>query len=146
MPQQFVTAAEFRKTQKGSRTSHEGLVSASRLKLTLAGIPCFTIHTRGIPRLIRGEIVFCKNPFQIGLPDAIALIHHRCPSCGHATGRLVLLEMKTGAARRSPGQVKVRKTFEAKGALALVIRSLDDVDAIIEADLKARREPWQRNN
>jgi hypothetical protein len=133
-----VSAAAFKKLQKGSDRAHSELLEAVRIKLTVAGISVFTIYTGGIPRFIRGgEMVLRKNPHQIGLPDAFALIRWNC-RCGARSSKLVLIETKTGKGRRTADQVRIRKLFESHGAIALLVRSVDDVDGLIEADKQAR--------
>ena len=47
-------------------------------------------------------------------------------------GRLLALELKTDAGRLRPNQKAVREALEAAGAAYAVIRSLDDLRAVLE--------------
>ena len=85
--------------------------------LTLNGIPATPIHTGPRVRPIAtGSYELRANVPQRGLSDILA--------CIPPVGRLALIELKTGRARRSPAQIRAQKRFAASGALSLVIRDI----------------------
>jgi hypothetical protein len=142
---EHITLAEYRRTAHGSHRAHEGLVEAVRYRLSLAGIPVFTIYTGGIPRFegrgpARHVAGLTRNQNQIGFGDLFFL----CFDPEHLEGRAGIIECKTGQARRKPGQIKAAKLFVAHGQLALLVRRVEEIEPIIAADREARRILWQR--
>ena len=144
---EHISPAQLRTRIKGSRVSHESLVEAVRVKLAYAGIEAFPIYTGGIPKYIPGgELVLQANPHQIGIADMILMYRDVAFVGGTpvAVGRLALLEMKTGGARRAPAQVRIEKHFTSYGALCVLVRSVEDVDFIIAAHRKSTEAmAWQ---
>jgi hypothetical protein len=132
---EYISGQQLRAMTKGSLRSHESLVEACRVFLSMAGIPTWTIYTGGIPKYIPGgQMVLRKNPHQIGFGDLIALVRDH----EHPGGRVAFLEMKTGNARRHSVQLRSARKFETYGQLALVVRSVSDLEPLVRADRAIR--------
>ena len=139
---EHITPDQLRQRTKGSLGAHESLLEAVRVRFALAGLEGFPIYTGGIPKYLPGgELVLRKNPHQIGIADMIVPFRDVVfvGTSAVIVGRLGLLEMKTGNARRSPGQVRTETLFKSYGFLCVLVRNVEDVDPIIETDRNARR-------
>jgi len=125
--QRSVRAADLPRAIPGSQEAHESLVQAALTFLTLHRIPAMPIHTgaRFTP-IPGGGWRLYGNPKQHGMGDILG--------CLPPTGRMLLIDCKTGRAQLSPVQRKVHQQFTAAGALALVVRDV----AQLETDLA----PW----
>lgn len=112
-----ITARELRENRKGSYAAHEALQVAVLNLLRLRRMPAVPVHTG--PRVTPiggGAFRLRSNAAQHGLSDVL--------TCLRPSGRLVLIECKTGNARRSPEQVRLQADFSAAGALCLVVRDV----------------------
>ncbi len=101
----------------GSHASHESLQKAVLDLLALQGIPAMPVYTG--PRVAptgAGTFVLRSNKAQRGLSDVLA--------CLPPSGRLLLIECKTGGARRSPDQVRLQDQFRAAGAECMGVRDV----------------------
>jgi hypothetical protein len=135
-------ASALRQLVGGSHSAHESLVAAAIQYLTLQGFPAMPINTgpRVRPRE-EGGFELRANPLQKGFSDLITVFPPH--------GRLVLIEAKTGNARRTPEQVELQAKFRAAGALCLVIKNVLDLQPYVqEAKRLAARcsEPVDGNN
>jgi hypothetical protein len=115
------SVAEFRRALKGSYRAHQDLQRAVLELCALRGVPAVPIHTgpRVAPRA-GGGFELRGNRAQRGVSDVLA--------CLPPSGRLALIELKTGGARRSLEQARVHERFHAAGALCLVVRSIADFE------------------
>jgi len=141
MPQQHVSARQLKRLLPGSMRAHQDLVRACIDYLALRRIPAVPISTTGIPvPHPRGGFELRANRAQAGLSDVLACVPRRFPlphlhpagarvwqGPARYVGQLVLLEVKTGRARRTPEQRALQARFAAAGALCLVVRSIDDL-------------------
>lgn len=108
----------------GSVAAHESLQEAVLTYLSLHRVPAVPIHTgpRVRPRE-GGGFELRANRKQRGLSDVMA--------CLPPDGRLALLELKTGTARRSPEQVAMQERFAKAGAHCAVIRDVLDLEPLV---------------
>lgn len=127
-----ISASDFKRGLKGSYRAHQDLQRAVLDYCALRGVPAVPIHTgpRVAPRE-GGGYELRGNRAQRGVSDVLA--------CLPPEGRLALIELKTGGARRSAEQVRVHDRFHAAGALCLVVRSIGDLEAHLPA-----RKPTER--
>lgn len=142
MPQLRVHAKDLHKMISGSTRAHHARVSACLDWLSLHGIPAVPISTTGVPiQRLDGGFDLRKNPRQVGISDIMACLprriieaHPTSPCAGMMqriiVGQLVLIEVKTGNARRTPEQRAQQKRFAAAGALCLVVRDVLDLTAL----------------
>lgn len=132
MSQTHVSAADLRHQVHGSNRTHEYLVAAVLEYCVLHRIPARAIHTgpRVTPRA-GGGFDLRANKRQRGISDVIA--------CVPPSGRMALIECKTGRAHRSREQRQVRDEFTAAGALCLEVRDIRDLTAILPVG-RATRE------
>ncbi len=120
MPTQHVNARELKRMLHGSTRAHHALVAACLDWCALHRIPATPISTTGIPVLrADGRMDLKTNERQEGFSDVVI--------CLPPSGRMGLLEVKTGKARRTPAQRRLQERFEAAGALCLVVRDLPDL-------------------
>lgn len=115
-----VRAADLKKVVKGSNRRHEDMVQAALQLLALHGVPATPIHTgaRVAPRA-GGGFDLRTNRAQVGFGDiAGALPPH---------GRMLIVECKTGNARRTPAQVRLHERYACAGALCVEIRNVTDL-------------------
>jgi len=128
-----LSVRDFKRSLKGSYRTHQDLQRAVLDLCALRGVPAVPIHTgpRVAPRP-DGGFDLRGNRAQRGVSDVLA--------CLPPDGRLALVELKTGGARRSPEQVRVHQRFLAAGALCLVVRCATD----LEPHLAACRQPTER--
>lgn len=120
-PQPRVHASQLKRAVGGSQQAHQNLQAAVLRYLALNGIEAVPIHTGA--RLTRGragQLRHYGNPDQHGMSDIL--------SCLPPSGRAWLIELKTGAARRSPAQVRFHERFARAGALVTVIRQVSDLE------------------
>jgi hypothetical protein len=130
--QRTISAAELAGVVGGSTRAHHSLVDAALDLLTLHRIPACPIATTGIPvQRADGSLGLKTNERQEGFSDVVI--------CLPPTGRMGLLEMKTGGARRSPKQREMQARFAAAGAFVAEVRSIDDVIEIIHEVSNDRR-------
>jgi len=139
---EHITAQQLRARTPGSMRLHDGLQEAVRVRLALHGLEAFSVYTGGVPRFLRGgEMVLRRNPHQVGVPD-LFVPYLDLHACGLPYGRIAFLEVKSGAARRKPPQVRFQKLLESLGLPCLLVRRQEDVDPIIKAHRDARRIAW----
>lgn len=121
-----ITPAQLRRLPLGSLAAHEQLQTAVLAYLRLCGCPAVPIHTgpRVAPRP-GGGFQLRRNRAQHGMADVMA--------CLPPSGRLALLELKSGGARRSPEQRETAAKFEAAGALCLVVRDVRELEPYVGA-------------
>lgn len=115
-----LSAADLARLTKGSYRRHEDLVEAVLQYLAINGVPATPIQTgpRVAPRK-GGGFELRENRLQRGFGDvAAALPPH---------GRMLLVECKTGGARRRPAQVRLHQRYERAGALCLVIHNVTEL-------------------
>lgn len=100
----------------GFTQEHNKLVGDCIAMLEAYKIPCRMVeHGRGYRKFVkRGR-----------LPDIVAALP--------PTGRITLLEIKTGSAVLTDEQERCFEVFLAAGAMCLEVRSLSDLDPIREA-------------
>lgn len=111
-------ARRLRQLVGGSQRAHQALQEAAIRMLALYGLPAVPVHTGPRVSVGRGGAVELRgNAAQRGLADVL--------TCLPPSGRLVLLEFKTGGARRSTAQVEMHERFRAAGALCLVVRDVE---------------------
>jgi hypothetical protein len=122
-----VHASQLGRLVKGSHEAHENLQEAVLQYLALHSVPAVPIITgpRVTPRA-RGGFELRANAEQRGMGDVIA--------CLPGSGRLALIECKTGHARRSPAQVRMHRRFATSGALCLVVRNVLELAPHIAAN------------
>lgn len=115
-----ISAADLKRTVKGSYAAHEALQADILKACALHGVPAVAIHTgpRVRPRE-GGGFDLRQNRAQIGVSDVMA--------CLPPLGQLALFEAKSGNARRKPGQIALQEKFAAAGALCLEVRSVVDI-------------------
>ena len=139
---EHISPAELVRRTHGSLESHETLLDAVRRKLQLeADLESIPIYTGGIPRYLPGgALTLRKNPDQEGFADVFLMYLDTLQLHGREVviSRAAFLEMKTGRARRSAAQVKRKRHFESFGAVCPLVRTVDDVDFIVRAHLKAK--------
>lgn len=119
-----VTSAQLRRLPIGSLAAHEHLQAAVLTYLTLSGWPATPIHTG--PRVAPGAAGGYElrgNRAQVGMADVL--------SCDPNSGRLVLLELKSGQAKRSRAQRELHERFEAAGAWCLVVRDVRELEPVV---------------
>jgi len=116
-----ITAAELRRSPIGSLAAHEQLQAAVLTYLRLCGCPATAIHTgpRVAPRQ-GGGFQLRANRHHVGMADVMA--------CLPPSGRLALIEIKSGRAKRSREQRELHQRFEAAGALCLVVRDVRELE------------------
>lgn len=124
-PTARISASELRKLP-GSYRAHQSLQEAVLTFLRLRGVPAVPVHTgpRVTPRA-GGGFDLRKNTAQHGLADVMG--------CLPPDGQLLLVECKSGRARRSPAQVQLNERFAAAGAICLVVRDLRDLEPYMPA-------------
>lgn len=108
----------------GSYRAHEDLQAAVLTYLGLRGLPAIPITTG--PRVrpaADGRFELRSNAAQRGMADVL--------SCVPPHGRLLLIECKTGRARRSPAQVRMHARFSAAGGLCVVVRNALELEPIV---------------
>ena len=121
--QQTITAGELRKVIGGSLHAHQARVRACLQWLELHRIPAMPVYTGGIPRFRRdGALELRSNPEQAGLADIVACLPPR--------GTLLLIEVKTGAARRSKVQREAGERFGNAGAISLLVRDVAELERL----------------
>ena len=132
MATQHITIGELRKRTRGSLRAHEQLVDDGLRYLWLNGVPAMPVHTgpRVRPRP-GGGFDLKRNTAQLGLFDILASLP--------PTGRLLLVDMKTGGAKLSTEQRLVRDRFTAAGALCLTARSIADLERGLRTDWISQR-------
>lgn len=124
-PQLTAAASALGRLMGGSHRAHEALQEAVLQMLAPWRIPAVPIHTgpRVRPRE-GGGWELRGNPRQHGVSDVIA--------CFPPAGLLALLELKTGAARRSKAQERLAERFKRAGAVTAVIRSVRDLEVLLD--------------
>lgn len=127
-----LSVRDFKRGLKGSYRAHQDLQRAVLDLCALRGVPAVPIHTgpRVAPRE-GGGYELRGNRAQRGVSDVLA--------CLPPNGRLALIELKTGGARRSAEQTRVHIRFHAAGALCLVVRSIEDLEPHLSG-----RKPTER--
>jgi len=120
-----IHARDLKKVLKGSLRAHEALVEACITLLALYGVPAVPIHTgpRVTPRA-GGGFDLRTNPRQRGFGDLVGPLPPQ--------GRMLFVECKTGNARRSPAQVRMKERLELAGALCLTVRSATDLEQYLD--------------
>ena len=147
MPQPRAHAKDLHRLLGGSTRAHHARVSACLDWLALHKIPAVPIATTGIPVPgKRGGFELKSNPRQVGISDIMACLTRTAElhmlggeSEIHGIGQLVLIEVKTGNARRTPEQSAQQARFAAAGALCLVIRCVDELHVAIAQYLPRTR-------
>lgn len=120
MSQARVAARDLARAVGGSHAAHESLLRAVLDLCAARGVPARPIHTG--PRVApagEGTFALRANRAQRGVSDVVA--------CLPPAGRMALLEIKTGGARRTAEQRRVMDEFAAAGALSLVVRNVTDL-------------------
>jgi hypothetical protein len=126
MPQRVIHARDLKRVLGGSQRAHRSLVDACLDWCALHRIPAVPISTTGIPVLCAdGRVQLHTNERQEGFSDVVI--------CLPPTGRMGLLECKTGNAVRTRAQRDLQRRFEAAGALTLVVRDVQDLPRAIGA-------------
>jgi len=121
---QRVTAAQLKRMPIGSLAAHEQLQAAVLTYLRLSGCPATPIHTGPrVAPISGGAFQLRRNRLQVGMADVMA--------CLPPNGRLALLEIKSGRARRSREQRELHEKFEAAGALCLVVRDVRELEPVV---------------
>lgn len=117
-------ASHLRRLIPGSLQTHESMVHAALQLLALRGVPAVPIHTgpRVTPRT-GGGFDLRANRMQVGFFDIAG--------CLPWNGRALMIEAKTGRARRKPAQVRMHEHFSAAGALCVLMRSVLDLETEI---------------
>jgi hypothetical protein len=124
MPQRVIHARDLKRVLGGSQRAHRSLVDACLDWCALHRIPAVPISTTGIPVLrADGRYELRSNERQEGFSDVVI--------CLPPTGRMGLLECKTGEAVRTRAQRELQARFRAAGALTLVIRDVQDLPRAI---------------
>jgi hypothetical protein len=113
-----IAARELRRLLPGSLGAHENLQRAVLDWCALRRIPAVPIHTGPRVSPLAGGVGFelRANAAQRGFADVLV--------CIPPLGWLVLVELKTGRARRSKAQAALRRRFEAAGAICLLVRDV----------------------
>lgn len=115
-PAPSTPAAALRQAVGGSYAAHESLQLAALHFLALQGVPAIPVYTGPRVRSRPGGGFDLKgNPSQKGFSDVVGALPW--------SGRMLLVECKTGGARRSPEQIALQQRFEAAGALCVVIHN-----------------------
>lgn len=119
-----MTPTELLARGHGSYAAHQATQTGVLEYLELCGVPAVPVHTgpRVTPRP-GGGFDLRKNTAQHGLSDVIA--------CLPPSGRMALIEVKSGRARRSAEQVRLQQRFADAGALCLVVRYLRDLEPYV---------------
>lgn len=146
-----MTLTEYRRSRKGSLATHQTLTSACVRLLELQGIPAAAINQ--IARRRRDGSYHTPGA-PTGFPDVVACvpIEIRTTPAPWTTGdvgivvgllgRLLLLEVKTGRSELRPAQVGAALKWTRAGAMWGVVRSIDELPAIIaEARNGGRMHP-----
>ena len=121
MPTEHLSVSQLKARMGGSLRAHQALVAACVTWCVLHRIPAVPISTTGIPVLrADGSVALKTNERQEGFSDVVI--------CLPPTGRMGLLEVKTGGARRSPKQREMQARFAAAGALCLVVHDVGDLE------------------
>lgn len=130
--QASIRAADLPRVVGGSHAAHESLQEACLRLLALRKVPAVPIHTgpRVRPRK-GGGWDLRRNAAQRGFADVAA--------CLPPAGLLLLLELKTGGARRSPEQIRFAARFERAGAVTAVIRNALELEALLNRYLPPTR-------
>jgi hypothetical protein len=132
MPTQHVNARQLRAMLGGSTRSHQARVQACLDWCAIHRIPAVPISTTGIPvRRADGSVGLQTNERQEGFSDVVI--------CLPPTGRMGLLEVKTGDARRSPAQRRMQEKFAAAGAVCLVVRDVGELEKALGS---MGGDPW----
>lgn len=121
-----IRPSELQLAVGGSQRRHTSLQAGALSLLAFAGIPAVPIHTgpRVRPRE-GGGFDLLPNPRQRGFSDVIAALP--------PDGKMLVLELKTGAARRSPEQVRMHARLAAAGAICLTIHEIGELADYIES-------------
>lgn len=116
MSQVRIHAREISTVVRGSYRAHEDLLKAVLQLMALRGLEPIPIHTgpRVAPRE-GGGFDLRKNTPQIGFGDAVGFLPPR--------GRTVMVECKTGRARRSPAQVRMHHRLTRNGVICTTVRA-----------------------
>lgn len=130
-----VSVADFKRQRKGSMASHQELQRAVLDWFRLHGIPAVPVHTgpRVIPLPGGQGFRLLANASQRGFSDVMA--------CLPPHGRLGMVELKTGKAKRSAEQVEMQRRFARAGAITLVVYDIAGLEAAIRAHLVMERCP-----
>lgn len=132
MSTQHVTIGQLRAMLGGSQRAHEDLVRGCLDLLAMHRIPATPISTTGIPvQRSDGSLALKTNEEQEGFSDIVL--------CLPPMGRMGLFEVKTGKAKRTPAQREMQARYKAAGALVLEIRSIDDVQRMLQQYSPTRR-------
>lgn len=125
-----ISAAEFKRTRKGSLAAHQQLQESALELLAHYRIPAMPLHTgpRVAPRE-GGGFELRANKAQRGAGDVLA--------CLPPFGQLAFLEFKTGGASRSPEQIRVHEEFARAGAVCLVVRDIKDLALFLSTRVAA---------
>jgi hypothetical protein len=121
-----IQPSELQTAVGGSQRRHASLQEGVLSLLAFYGIPAIPIHTgpRVRPRA-GGGFELQSNRAQVGCSDVVAALP--------PGGRMALLELKTGQARRSPAQVRMHQRFSAAGALCVVVHDVRELTQYIQS-------------
>jgi hypothetical protein len=120
-----IRPSELQLAVGGSQRRHTSLQAGALSLLAFAGIPAIPIHTgpRVRPRE-GGGFELLSNRDQRGFSDVIAALP--------PDGKMLVLELKTGGAKRSPAQVRMHSRLAAAGAICLTIHEIGELADYIE--------------
>jgi hypothetical protein len=102
---------------------HSELVNSCLELLHMHGILSWKNHV-GAVRMGKRFIRFGVR----GLPDILLVLH----------SRLIGIEVKTGAGRQSREQQIMQSRFEAAGCTYWIVRSIDELDALLKNERRAK--------
>jgi hypothetical protein len=132
-----IDARDLQRALPGSMRRHQSLEEGVLAWCALYRLPAIAVHTgpRVRPRE-GGGFDLIANPKQRGLADVLVCLPPR--------GRFVHLELKTGKGRRSPEQVARHRQLAGAGALSLVVRTITDLEPLLDHVRGPRTTPEAR--
>jgi hypothetical protein len=132
VPTVSVDARQLKRMVGGSTRAHHALVAACLDWLALHRIVAVPISTSGIPvQRSDGRLDLQTNERQEGFSDVVI--------CLPPTGRMGLIEMKTGDASRRRSQIEMQDRFRAQGALCLVVHDVQDLERALRCHVGPAR-------
>lgn len=102
------------------------LLSYAITRLKASGLVWWRVANGAVMHNIGGKVVMKKSPIK-GFPDLAGVF---------GEGRLFCIELKTATGRLSPEQKDWITRLNMSGAMAVVLRTRDDIDTFIAAAKK----------
>lgn len=119
-----VSIDELRRLRKGSLRQHQDLLRACLIVCWKRKVQALPISTTGIPvQRLDGGYRLLPNHAQRGAPDLLIVL----PPSGHA----LMVELKTGHARRSRDQARMAREMAEAGASCIVVREASELDRML---------------